>query len=78
MIGHCLGAAGGMESIAVIQAIQTKKLHPTINTDDIEPEVEEFDIVRNEAVSCEVKAALSNSFGFGGHNSTLVFGPYKS
>lgn len=77
MIGHCLGAAGGMEAIAVIQAIQTKKLHPTINTDNIEPEAQEFDIVRNEAVSCNITAALSNSFGFGGHNSTLVFGPYN-
>lgn len=78
MIGHCLGAAGGMEAVAVIQAIQTGKLHPTINCNDIEPEVEEFDIIRNEAVSCDITVALSNSFGFGGHNSTLVFGPYKA
>ena len=77
MIGHCLGAAGGIEAVTVVQAIQTGKLHPTINCDDIEPEVENFEIVRNEVVSCNIRAALSNSFGFGGHNSTLVFGPYK-
>lgn len=78
MIGHCLGAAGGIEAVAVVQAIQTGKLHPTINCSDMEPEVEEFNVVRNEAVSCDIRVALSNSFGFGGHNSTLVFGPYKA
>ena len=78
MIGHCLGAAGGLEAVATIQAIRTGKLHPTINLDDPEPSLDGLDLVRGKPESCDVKVALSNSFGFGGHNSTLVFAPYKS
>ena len=77
MIGHCLGAAGGLEAVATIMAIQTGMLHPTINVDDPEPALEGLDIVPHEAKPLQVTAALSNSFGFGGHNSTLVFAPYK-
>lgn len=76
MIGHCLGAAGGIEAIATIKAIQTGKLHPTINLDDPEPGIADLDVVK-EAQKFEVNVALSNSFGFGGHNSTLVFAPYR-
>lgn len=77
MIGHCLGAAGGLEAVATIQGIRTGKLHPTINLDDPEPALSEFDTVVNEAQDHQVDVALSNSFGFGGHNSTLVFSPYS-
>lgn len=77
MIGHCLGAAGGLEAVATIKAIETGMLHPTINVDDPEPALEGIDIVRGQAKPHQVKVALSNSFGFGGHNSTLVFAPYK-
>lgn len=77
MIGHCLGAAGGLEAVATIQAIQTGRLHPTINVDDPEPALADFDVVPNEAKEHTVTAAISNSFGFGGHNSALVFAPYK-
>jgi len=77
MIGHCLGAAGGVEAIAVVKAIETGKLHPTINLEDPEPKLAEVDVVGGEAISHEVTGALSNSFGFGGHNSTLVFAPFK-
>ncbi len=77
MIGHCLGAAGGLEAIATIQAIRTGKLHPTINLEDPEPALSEFDCLANEAKEHQVDVALSNSFGFGGHNSTLVFSPYS-
>lgn len=76
MTGHCLGAAGGIEAIATIKAIQSSKLHPTINIENLEDEVKEIDVVANVAKDLKVKAALSNSFGFGGHNATLVFGPY--
>ncbi len=76
MIGHCLGAAGGLEAVATIQAIRTGKLHPTINLDDPEPALAEFATVGKEAKDHQVDVALSNSFGFGGHNSTLVFSPY--
>lgn len=76
MIGHCLGAAGGIEAIATIKQIQTGMLHPTINLDDPEPAIEGFDVVPHKSKPYKIKAALSNSFGFGGHNSTLVFAPY--
>lgn len=66
MIGHCLGAAGGLEAIATIKAIQTGMLHPTINIEDPEPELGDIDIVPNVAKAHQVTAAISNSFGFGG------------
>ncbi|MBM3206986.1 MAG: beta-ketoacyl-ACP synthase II [Chlamydiae bacterium] len=76
MIGHCLGAAGGLEAVATIQAIRTGMLHPTINLDDPEDAVKDLDLVPNVAKPLDINAALSNSFGFGGHNSTLIFAPY--
>jgi 3-oxoacyl-[acyl-carrier-protein] synthase II len=78
MIGHCLGAAGGIEAIATIKAIMTGKLHPTINLDDPEEGLGEVDPIRNGAIDHRVTAGLSNSFGFGGHNSSLIFAPYVS
>ncbi len=77
MTGHCLGAAGGIEAIATVMAIKTGKVHPTINLDNPESCLGELDPVANKAQNHRVTAALSNSFGFGGHNSTLVFGPYN-
>jgi 3-oxoacyl-[acyl-carrier-protein] synthase II len=76
MIGHCLGAAGGIEAIATIKAIETGMLHPTINLDEPEEELAGIDVVSNVAKPHKVNVALSNSFGFGGHNSTLIFAPY--
>jgi len=76
MIGHPLGAAGGIEAIVTIQAINTHKLHPTINLEEPEEELEGIDCILNVAKEKKVSAALSNSFGFGGHNSTLIFSPY--
>ncbi|PWA92141.1 plastid 3-keto-acyl-ACP synthase I [Artemisia annua] len=76
MIGHCLGAAGGLEAIATLKAIQTGWLHPTINQIDPEPAVE-FNTVANQKQQHEVNVAISNSFGFGGHNSVVVFSPFK-
>ena len=75
MTGHCLGAAGGVEAIATIKAIQTGKLHPTINLKDPEEELEGFNLVGDKAEDFNVKVGISNSFGFGGHNSVVVFGP---
>lgn len=77
MTGHCLGAAGGIEAIATIKAILTGMLHPTINLDDPEPALAGLNIVGKEPQKHVIQAALSNSFGFGGHNSTLVFAPYR-
>ncbi len=76
MIGHCLGAAGGLEAVATIQAIRTGMIHPTVNLEDPEPALGDIDAVAGVAKPLKVEVALSNSFGFGGHNSTLVFAPY--
>lgn len=77
MIGHCLGAAGGIEAIATIKAIETGMLHPTINLEDPEAGLEGIDVIPNRAKPHKIQIALSNSFGFGGHNSSLLFAPYK-
>ncbi|MCB1084974.1 MAG: beta-ketoacyl-ACP synthase II [Chlamydiia bacterium] len=76
MTGHCLGAAGGVEAIGTIKAIQTGKLHPTINLHDLEEEVRDFDVIKDQPKEWEVDAAISNSFGFGGHNSVVIFGKH--
>lgn len=74
MIGHSLGASGALEAIATIQAIRTGLIHPTINLDD--PEDIPFDIPRKKQYM-DIQHAISNSFGFGGHNATIVLAPYK-
>ncbi len=76
MIGHGLGAAGGLEAIVVIKAIQTGMLHPTINLETPEEVLDGMNFVPNVAQSHKVKVAMSNSFGFGGHNSCVLFAPY--
>ncbi|KAM7530557.1 hypothetical protein LguiB_033967 [Lonicera macranthoides] len=76
MIGHCLGAAGGLEAIASVKAITTGWLHPTINQFNPEPSVD-FDTVANKKQKHEVNVAISNSFGFGGHNSVVAFSSFK-
>ncbi|XP_024030113.1 3-oxoacyl-[acyl-carrier-protein] synthase I, chloroplastic isoform X1 [Morus notabilis] len=76
MIGHGLGAAGGLEAVATIKAITTGWLHPTINQDNLEPDVT-IDTVPNVKKKHEVNVAISNSFGFGGHNSVVVFAPFS-
>ncbi|KAK0578448.1 hypothetical protein LWI29_010607 [Acer saccharum] len=76
MIGHCLGAAGGLEAIATVKAINTGWLHPSINQFNPEPSVD-FDTVANTKQQHEVNVAISNSFGFGGHNSVVAFSAFK-
>jgi len=76
MTGHCLGAAGGVEAIATIKAIETGMLHPTINHEDPVEEIAGIDVVPNHAKPHKITAAMSNSFGFGGHNCSLIFAPY--
>ncbi|HUD01922.1 MAG TPA: beta-ketoacyl-ACP synthase II, partial [Rhabdochlamydiaceae bacterium] len=77
MTGHCLGAAGGIEAIATLKAIETGMLHPSINIEEPEEMLEGIDYVPHVAKAKKITAAFSNSFGFGGHNSTLVFAPYN-
>ncbi|KAF5822532.1 putative beta-ketoacyl-[acyl-carrier-protein] synthase I [Helianthus annuus] len=76
MIGHSLAASGGMEAIATIKAIQTGWLHPTINQFNLDPEID-FDTVANHKQHHEINVAISNSFGFGGHNSVVAFSAFK-
>lgn len=71
MTGHLLGAAGGIEIAACLMAIQDSVVAPTINLTDQDPECD-LDYCANEAREMKVEAALSNSFGFGGHNATLL------
>jgi 3-oxoacyl-[acyl-carrier-protein] synthase II len=73
MTGHMLGAAGAVEAVLCIRALETGLLPPTINLEDVDPECR-LDHVANEARAADVRVALSNSFGFGGTNAALVFG----
>ncbi len=71
MTGHLLGAAGGVELIACVKAIQDNFIPPTINVFNQDPECD-LDVCPNQGREHQVNVALSNSFGFGGHNATLV------
>jgi 3-oxoacyl-[acyl-carrier-protein] synthase II len=76
MTGHLLGAAGGVEAIFTVLAMRDSILPPTINYETPDPECD-LDYVVNKARSQEIKAAMSNSLGFGGHNATIVFKKYE-
>jgi 3-oxoacyl-[acyl-carrier-protein] synthase II len=74
--GHCLGAAGAIEATFTILAIRDGKLPPTINYEVEDPSCD-LDYVPNEARDADVRVAVSNSFGFGGHNACVVFKRYE-
>jgi 3-oxoacyl-[acyl-carrier-protein] synthase II len=79
MTGHLLGAAGAVEAIACILAIQEQFVPPTINHFTDDPEIDSrLNLTFNEAQQRSVKVALSNTFGFGGHNASLVFKKFES
>jgi 3-oxoacyl-[acyl-carrier-protein] synthase II len=71
LIGHTLGAAGAVEAVAAILALHRGLVHPTINLTHPDPECD-LDYVPNKARETKVRAVLSNSFGFGGHNATVI------
>ena len=71
MTGHCIGAAGGIEALACVKAIETGIVPPTINQEEADPECD-LDYVPNQSVKADVKVAMSNTFGFGGHNGVLI------
>ncbi len=75
--GHLLGAAGGIEAIACIKAIETGLVPPTINYKVLDEECD-LDIVPNEPRKADIKYAMSNSLGFGGHNGSIIFKKYES
>jgi 3-oxoacyl-[acyl-carrier-protein] synthase II len=72
MFGHCLGAAGGLEAAATVLCMEAGKVAPTINLDQPDPACD-LDYVPNVAREADVNVAMSNSFGFGGHNAAIVF-----
>ncbi|HEX77913.1 MAG TPA: beta-ketoacyl-ACP synthase II [Dehalococcoidia bacterium] len=75
MLGHLLGTAGAIEAVVCVLVIQNGIIPPTINLTHPDPECD-LDYVPNQARPAKVRVALTNSFGFGGHNSVLVFGEY--
>lgn len=76
MTGHTLGGAGAVEAVASILSIRDGMAPPTINYTTPDPECD-LDYVPNEARSMEIRTAMSNSFGFGGHNVALIFGKHE-
>ncbi|MEC8712517.1 MAG: beta-ketoacyl-ACP synthase II, partial [Pseudomonadota bacterium] len=72
--GHLLGAAGAIEAIYSVKAVQTGDLPPTLNLEDPEEAVADFDLVPLVTKNRKVRNAMSNSFGFGGTNASLIIG----
>ena len=76
MVGHLLGASGAVGSIATVMSIVESRIHPTINYENPDPDCDLF-YVPNTSIEKEVNVALCNTFGFGGHNATLLFRKYQ-
>ena len=75
--GHMMGAGGITETIACVKAIETGIIPPTINLNEIDPECEGIDFVPNTAKKADIRYAMSNAFGFGGQNSSIIVGKYE-
>jgi 3-oxoacyl-(acyl-carrier-protein) synthase len=74
MTGHMTGAAGVIEAIICIKAIEQNTIPPTINTEQLDPEINpNLNLTLGEKQEREVNVAMSNTFGFGGHNATVLF-----
>ncbi len=76
MHGHCLGASGAVEMIACLHAVRDGVIAPTINLDDPDDGFD-LDLVAHHARERRVRFAMNNTFGFGGHNVTLILGRYE-
>lgn len=77
MFGHLLGAAGSVEAVVTVKTIESGIIPPTINLDNPDPESDGIDLVPNRAVTYPVRYAICNSFGFGGHNASILFGAFS-
>ncbi len=78
MTGHLLGAAGAIEAIATLLAVKNDLIPPTINHEHADPEIDgRINLTLNKAQQREVRAGLSNTFGFGGHNTSVIFKKYR-
>lgn len=73
--GHSLGAAGALEAVATVLAMEHKLIPPTAGTESLDPELPKIDLVYGEARAWEPGPSISNSLGFGGHNGTIILGP---
>ena len=74
MTGHLLGATAAVEALACVMAIDRGIVPPTINVEELDPQIDDkLNLTLGEAQHREVRATMSNTFGFGGHNSTIVF-----
>ena len=78
MTGHTLGAAGATEALFSILMMQNDFIAPSINIENLDPECSGFDIVANEARECRLNTIMSNSFGFGGTNATIILRKYSA
>ena len=76
MTGHLLGAAGAIEAVVCVLTIEKNRVHPTINRKEIDPDCD-LDYVTDGARDVKVNVAMSNSFGFGGHNAVIVMRRYE-
>ena len=76
MTGHAIAASGAIEAIATVLAIYHRTIHPTINLEIPDPECD-LNYVPGPPIKKEVRAALSNSYGFGGHNASLLIKKYE-
>ncbi|MEE0674559.1 MAG: beta-ketoacyl-ACP synthase II [Ruminococcus sp.] len=75
--GHMMGAGGITETITCVKAIETGVIPPTINLNEVDPECAGIDLVPNTAKNAEIRYAMSNAFGFGGQNSSVIVGKYS-
>lgn len=75
-LGHSIGAVGALEAVLTIKAVEDSIIPPTLNLDTLDPECGDIDVVHGQARRGQIDYALSNSFGFGGHNVALAFGRY--
>ncbi|XP_042947105.1 3-oxoacyl-[acyl-carrier-protein] synthase II, chloroplastic-like [Carya illinoinensis] len=77
MTGHLLGASGPVEAVATVKAIQAGWVHPNLNLESPDEGMDMNVLVGPKKEPLEIKVSQSNSFGFGGHNSSILFAPYK-